>query len=194
LSALWNALGLVFAAELGDKTQLLTLAYATRFSTGVVVGGVAAAVMVLNALAVAAGSLLGRLPERAVGIGAGLLFIGFAVWTLLDREDEEDAEAHAEEEAEAEARRGRPGFVTVAGGFFVAELGDKTQLATAALAARGNPLAVWAGATLGMLAADGLAIVVGRIVGKRLPQDVLRYIAAALFAVFGVWLLVDAIT
>ena len=84
-------------------------------------------------------------------------------------------------------------FVTVAIAFFLAELGDKTMLATITLATQYGWFGTWVGSTVGMVAADALAILVGRMLGRHLPEKVIKYGAAALFAIFGIWLIVEAI-
>ncbi|MGH8777038.1 MAG: TMEM165/GDT1 family protein [Jiangellaceae bacterium] len=177
--------GVVFLAELGDKSQLMALTFATRYRPVLVLAGIAAATAVINAVSVGVGHGLGlALPTRLISLGAGLLFLGFAVWTLREHPQDDDVPV----------RSGTGSVVlTVGSAFLLAELGDKTMLATITLASQNGWAGTWLGATLGMLAAAALAIVVGRHLGKRMPEHIVRYAAAALFAVFGVWLLVDAL-
>ncbi|HXF71181.1 MAG TPA: TMEM165/GDT1 family protein, partial [Actinomycetota bacterium] len=142
------ALGVVFLAELGDKTQLVILGLAARNRAAPVVAGALAAYALTQGLSAAAGGALGAvLPERAVGVGAGLLFLAFAARTLRGREGADD-----------DARPRAAAALSVAVAVAVAELGDKTMLATAALAARQDPLATWLGGTAG-IALAGLAAV-----------------------------------
>jgi Ca2+/H+ antiporter, TMEM165/GDT1 family len=177
------AFGLVFVAELGDKTQLVALSLAARYRPLLVLVGLAIAHALAQGLAVLVGGLLGAaLPTTAISVGAGLLFLGFAAWTLRGEDDDDGEDAVA----------GRSVVLTVAATVFLAELGDKTMLASATLAAQGSPVLVWIGGTAGVVAAGAVAIVVGRAIGTRLPADTIRYVAAALFALFGLVLLADA--
>jgi Ca2+/H+ antiporter, TMEM165/GDT1 family len=109
---------------------------------------------------------------------AGLAFVAFGVWTL--RGDE-----LTEAEADKASRAVRSAFVAVAVAFFLAELGDKTMLATITLATREGWVGTWVGSTLGMVAADAIAIAVGAVLGRRLPEKVVRIGAAVLFFLFG---------
>lgn len=181
MESLFAALGLVFIAELGDKTQLVALGFGARYRLAPVLAGVVAAYAVTNLISVVIGGLLGAaLPTRAIGLGGGVLFLGFAVWTL--RSGDEDDE-------EAPEVGDRSVFMTVAVAMFVAELGDKTMLATATLAAQGNPVLVWIGATIGIILSGSLGVLVGRFFGARLPERATRIGSAALFAVFGLVLI-----
>ncbi len=183
MGSLLAALGIVFLAELGDKTQLVALGFGARHRLGPVLAGVALAYAATNLLSVVVGGLLGAaLPTRALGIGGGVLFIGFALWTLRDDDsDDDDAEA-------VPTGHGRV-VLSVAAAMFVAELGDKTMLATATLAAQGNPVLVWIGATIGIILSGSVGVLVGRATGARLPERTIRLGSSALFAVFGVALI-----
>ncbi|MCO8129173.1 TMEM165/GDT1 family protein [Acidimicrobiia bacterium EGI L10123] len=182
MGSLLAALGIVFLAELGDKTQLVALGFGARHRLGPVLAGVALAYAATNLLSVVVGGLLGAaLPTRALGLGGGVLFIGFALWSL--RADDDDEEGMA-----AATGHGRV-VLSVAAAMFVAELGDKTMLATATLAAQGNPVLVWVGATIGIIASGSVGVLVGRATGARLPEQTIRIGSAALFAVFGVALI-----
>jgi putative Ca2+/H+ antiporter (TMEM165/GDT1 family) len=159
----------------------------------------AIAYAVANLLAVVVGGLLGAaLPTRAIGLVGGVLFLGFAAWSLRNGTDDdgahgERADADADGSAVVGAEPSRPAravVVSVAVAVFVAELGDKTQLATATLAAQGPPVLVWIGATIGIIAAGAVGVVVGRFIGARLPERATRIGSAVLFAVFGVALIV----
>lgn len=183
MQSLLAALGLVFVAELGDKTQLVALGFGARHRLAPVLTGVVVAYMATNLLSVVVGGLLGAtLPTRAIGLAGGLLFLGFAAWTLTRGEGDDEDEA---------VRTGdRSVVLSVATAMFVAELGDKTMLATATLAAQGNPVLVWVGATIGIILAGALGVLLGRWFGARLPERATRIGSAVLFAVFGVVLLV----
>lgn len=185
LVAVGAAFGVVFLAELGDKTQLLALGFGARHSLRQVAIGLAIGYGLANVVATVVGAVLGAaLPERPIGIAAGILFLGFALWTLRgDADDDDDT---------GQAMRAGSVVMSVAVSIAIAEIGDKTQLATAALAARNEPIGTWIGATAGATAAGLVGAVFGQGIGRRLGDDVLRYGSAALFAVFGVVLLVTA--
>ncbi len=167
----------VTLAEMGDKTQLLAMAFAARFAPLTVLAAVLAATLVNHGLAVVTGRLLTTvIPMDVISLVASLSFVLFGLWTIrgdtLEGEDETG---------------GRFGpFMTVAIAFFVAELGDKTQLATISLAVRySQPVAVLLGTTTGMVIADALGIMVGIVLGKRLPDTAIRIISATVFVFFG---------
>lgn len=183
MGSLFAALGVVFLAELGDKTQLVALGFGARHRLGPVLVGVALAYAATNLLSVVVGGLLGAaLPTRALGLGGGIVFIGFALWSLRAEDDDDDETVGAPD-------RGRV-VVSVAAAMFVAALGDKTMLATATLAAQGNPVLVWVGATVGIILSGSVGVLIGRATGARLPERTIRLGSAALFAVFGVALIV----
>ncbi len=193
INAAAAAFGIVFLAEFGDKTQLVALGLGARYRLATVLAGITAAYAVTMAISVLGGALLGAtLPERAIALGGGLAFLGFALWTLLDRDGDDDGDDDAVIRRTA-TRTGRGALFSVIAAMVIAELGDKTMLATATLAAREYPLAVWIGGTLGITASGAIAVVVGRSLGDRLPRHAIRIGAAALFAVFGLWLLSEAI-
>lgn len=180
------SLGLVFLAELGDKSMLLAIAFAARYRPWPVVGGVAvAAIVMLGASSLAGAALGAALPERAVAIAGGLLFIAFGLLTLRG-DDEGDHE---------EALRLRRGSVLLAVSlaFLVAEFGDKTMIATLTLAGNQPAVPTWLGAALGMTLASGMAIALTTLVGARLPDRAVRLLAAGAFLLFGVLLLVSGI-
>lgn len=179
--------GWIFVAEMGDKSQLLALAFATRYRPVAVLLGITLATAIVHLLSVVVGGVVGAaLPTAAVNVVAGLAFFAFAVWTL--RGDRLDTD-----EVHRPPRRLGSAVLAVAAAFFVAELGDKTMLATVTLAAREGLFGTWLGSTLGMVAADALAIVAGIVLGARLPERVIRIGAAALFAVFGAVLVVEGL-
>jgi putative Ca2+/H+ antiporter (TMEM165/GDT1 family) len=179
------AFGLIFVAELGDKSQLVALWFSTRYRPLLVLAGVTTATLVVHLASVAIGVTVEELlPERVFLTVVALSFFVFAAWGIRgDTLDEEAAEKRL-------PFFGAFGLVTVS--FFLSELGDKTQLATISLAGNRNPVAVWLGSTFGMVAADALAIVVGRVLGTRLPARAIGYVAAALFVAFGLLTLWEA--
>lgn len=174
--------GIVFVAELGDKSQLMALTFATRFRAVPVLIGITVATAVVHLLSVALGAGLGAaLPTGWISLAAAVAFFGFGAWTLR-------GDVLTEEERARAQRGDRSAVVAVGVAFFLAELGDKTMLATITLATRYGWFGTWLGSTVGMVAADALAIVVGRMLGRRLPDRAIRYGAAALFAGCGIWL------
>jgi putative Ca2+/H+ antiporter (TMEM165/GDT1 family) len=183
VESLLIAFGLVFVAELGDKTQLVALSLAARYRPLPVLAGLALAHACTQGLSIAVGGAIGTaVPRAVVSAGAGLLFLAFAFWTLRNGDDDDPAIE----------LRGRAVVPAVAAAIFVAALGDKTMLTAATLAARGAPLLVWAGGTAGVVAAGAVAVAVGNLLGARLPAATIRRVAAALFALFGLLLLADA--
>lgn len=179
---------LVFVAELGDKSQLMTLAFAARYRLAPVVLGITAASAVVMGASVLVGAALGdALPTDAVTVLAGVAFLGVGAWTLRGEDDEGGEE-------DVGGRRSGSAFLAVAGAFLLAELGDKTMLATVSLATRHGLFGTWAGAALGMVAANLLAVAGGRALGTRLSARAVRLVAAALFLVFGAVLVVDGLT
>jgi Ca2+/H+ antiporter, TMEM165/GDT1 family len=190
VESLLASLGLVFVAELGDKTQLAALGFGARHRVGPVLAGVAIAYAVSNLLSVVVGGLLGvALPVRAIGLIGGVLFLCFAAWTLQQRDAEAGDDAAPDGEGGVAIDR-RSIVVSVAAAMFVAELGDKTMLATATLAAQGSPVLTWIGATVGIILSGALGVLLGRVLGARLPGRVTQLGSAALFALFGAVLLV----
>jgi putative Ca2+/H+ antiporter (TMEM165/GDT1 family) len=185
LSAALVSLGVVFVAELGDKSQLMTMTYALRHRWWVVLSGVAIAAFLVHGLSVTIGHFVGlTLPQRPIAFAAAIAFLLFAAWTWHgSRKGDDD-----EEVAVAESRYV---IFAVISSFVLAELGDKTMLATVALASDHNWAGVWIGATVGMVLADGVAIAVGALLHKRLPERFLHSLASVLFLLFGLWLLFD---
>jgi len=187
LAALVISFGVIFVAELGDKSQLMAMTFATRYRTLTVVIGITLATAVVHLVSVGVGYGLGAtLPTGWISLLAGVAFLAFAGWTLR-------GDSLSEEEKSKASRSQRSAVWAVAAAFFLAELGDKTMLATITLATQHGWVGVWIGSTIGMVAADALAIVVGRILGRRLPERAIRWGAAALFVIFGVWLIAEAV-
>lgn len=169
----------VALGEIGDKTQLLALLLAARFKRPVpIIVGIFAATLLNHSLAgLLGGWIRSAASPEALRLGLGVSFVAIALWALKpDRLDEK------------ERSYGRFGiFAVTFVAFFLAEIGDKTQLATVALAARFDSLpAVVAGTTLGMLLADVPAVVLAERLSLKVPTKVVRYVAAALFAAIGI--------
>lgn len=184
---LFLSFGIIFVAELGDKSQLMALAFAARYRPLPILAGITAATALVHGFSVAAGALLGAaLPTKAISVVAGIAFLAFAAWTLRgDRLDEEEA-SKADQSA-------RSAVIAAAVAFFLAELGDKTMLATITLATTEGLVGTWVGSTLGMVAADALAIIVGAQLGRRLPEKAIKVGAAILFVAFGLLLIIEGV-
>ncbi|WP_026449155.1 TMEM165/GDT1 family protein [Actinopolyspora mortivallis] len=178
----------IFLAELGDKSQLLAMSFATRYRIRHVLLGITLATAVVHALSVALGLGLGAaLPTDWIGIFVGVAFLGFAAWTV--RGDE----LYEEETGRTGRRAAGSALLAVGTAFLLAELGDKTMLATVTLATQHDWFGTWVGSTVGMVLADALAVVAGLTVSRYLPERLVRYGAAVLFAVFGTWLIVSGL-
>jgi putative Ca2+/H+ antiporter (TMEM165/GDT1 family) len=187
LSAFLVSFGIIFVAELGDKSQLMAMTFAARYPAVTILLAITAATALVHLFSVVLGAAVGAaLPTDVISVVAGLAFFGFAAWTL--RGDELD-----EEEANRASADTRSVFFTVGGAFFLAELGDKTMLATVTLATDNGLLGTWIGSTLGMVAADALAVLIGQQLGARLPERVVRIGAAVIFAVFGALLIAEGL-
>ena len=178
----------IFVAELGDKSQLMALTFATRFRPLPVLAGITAATALVHLVSVGIGYGLGAtLPTGWISLIAGLAFLFFGAWTLRGDKLTEDEKNKAE-------RSTGSAILAVGGAFFLAELGDKTMLATITLATQHGWFGTWLGSTIGMVAADALAILVGRLLGRHLPEKTIKYGAAVLFAICGLWLILEAVT
>jgi putative Ca2+/H+ antiporter (TMEM165/GDT1 family) len=169
---------LIFLAELGDKTQLAVMALCSRHPWRKVLLGTALAFTVLNCLAVGVGRFLTHLANPVwIQGGAGVLFCGFGLWTFF---------GNGEEDEEAKERQRKSLVWTSFLMIFVAELGDKTQLATAGMAARYDaPAAVFAGSTLALILVSGIGAVFGKNVLARLPERWVKAVSGCVFIVFG---------
>jgi putative Ca2+/H+ antiporter (TMEM165/GDT1 family) len=180
--------GVVFLAELPDKTALAGLVLGTRYRASYVFAGVAAAFALHVVLAVAAGSVLTLLPQQIVHAITGVLFLGGAAVLLMKKgEDEEEVR---KPENQSFWKVSGAGFMLI----LVAEFGDLTQIMTANLAARyDDPLSVGLGAVLALWAVAGLGIVGGKALMKRVPLKLITQIAALLMLGLGVWSLWEAI-
>ena len=166
----------VVLAEMGDKTQLLAMAFACKFRWQTVMWGVFVATAANHLLAAAAGSYLTTIvPLEFISIAAAASFIIFGLWTIRgDTLDDEDKKYHYGP------------FWTVTVAFFIAEMGDKTQLATISLAVKYNAIiTVWMGTTIGMLISNGFGIIVGNVMGKHIPERAIKWFSALIFIAFG---------
>ena len=181
-----QVIGMVFIAELGDKSQFLMIAMSSKYKMRDIIIGTAAAICTLNALAIVVGTLLGGiLPTAAIGLIAGLAFLCFAYMAVGNSGDEG---THL-----VLSGRGRGAVFTVFGTFFLAELGDKTQLTALTLAADSSASGVdieklwivFIGSSLALFAADALGIAVGYFLGKTIPSGVFSWISFGIFSVFG---------
>lgn len=183
MSALALAFAVVFVAEFGDKTQLLTLVLAARLGVRPVLAGVAIATAALSALSVVAGaSLRHALPAGAMTIAAGVTFCAVAVWVWR-------APGPADNDQTPPRHHGAGAVATAALTFLVSEIGDKTMIATIALAAGHPALAVWAGATLAVVAAEAVAVLVGKKMADHVASPLLRGATSGVFAATGIALL-----
>jgi putative Ca2+/H+ antiporter (TMEM165/GDT1 family) len=180
--------GVIFVAELPDKTALAALVLATKYRPLPVFFGAAIALAIQSAVAVGAGSLVALLPARPVHIGAGVVFLVSALLMWKRRSDEDPPTVGSEQSLSA--THFWKTLASVFGVVFLAEWGDLTQLATAAFAAREHaPWLVFWAATLALWAVTAIAVVVGRRTANVLAPEVTKRVAALLFAAIGVALL-----
>jgi len=168
---------LVVFAEMGDKTQLLAMAFAMKYSIYKVLLAIFLATLLSNAFAVTAGRLLTAvIPIDIITFVASLSFIFFGIWTIRgERFEEED-------------KRGSKfgPILTVGIAFFLAEMGDKTQLAAISLAVKYQDIfGVLMGTTIAMVVADAIGIIFGMVIHKRLSEEKIKWIAAVIFILFG---------
>ena len=186
MEAFWVSTGVVALAEIGDKTQLLAFILAARFKKPApIIAGILLATLINHGLAGALGAWITAVvsPEVLRWV-LGASFIGMAVWTLIPDEIED-------EETQVAQRFGVFGATLIT--FFLAEMGDKTQIATVAMAAHyATPVIVVLGTTLGMLIADVPAVFVGNKLADKIPMKLVHAIAAGVFAVLGVATLLGA--
>jgi putative Ca2+/H+ antiporter (TMEM165/GDT1 family) len=171
-----------FIAEMGDKTQLMLVALTSKYKLRDIILGTAAAILVLNGLAVLAGGLVGELiPEWLIKFIAALAFMYFAVTSLKKEDDEEE-----------DAAEKKIGFAPLAVfcTFFVAELGDKTQLTAITFGANeglSSAIIVWLGCSVGLFAADIIGMMVGYLLKSKTPDRLLNLMAFVIFAGFGIY-------
>jgi Ca2+/H+ antiporter, TMEM165/GDT1 family len=186
-SAFFLSFGVIFLAELGDKSQLMAMAFATRYRPLTVLAAVTIATLIVHAGSVLLGAAVAlALPTQAIQVAAGVAFLVFAAWTIRGDELGEAEQGRAK-------RTGRWALVTIGTAFFLAELGDKTMLATITLATTEEPIGTWLGSTAGMVAADAIAIAIGALMGARLPERAIKVFAAGAFVLFGVILIAQGL-
>ncbi|MFC6011716.1 TMEM165/GDT1 family protein [Nocardia lasii] len=180
--------GVIFLAELGDKSQLMALTFSLRYRWWVVLAGISVASVAVNLIAAGVGHFLGTaLPANAIAVVTALTLLAVGLWTLRDAlttsDDPEEVPA---------APNARNAFLVVISAFTLAELGDRTMFAAAALASNNSWLAVWIGSVAGMVAAGGLAILVGKLAGKHLPERGIAITSGLLFLFFAGKTILDA--
>jgi putative Ca2+/H+ antiporter (TMEM165/GDT1 family) len=181
------AFGAVFLGEMGDKSQLMALTFATKYRMRTVILGLVIAIGALIGLSVGVGAAVGNLlPTDWIRLAAAVMFIGFGLWGLKPEKDDDEDDGPIKER--------RTGLLTIVTAMFLAEFGDKTMLIAMGMGSSYNPWGVWIGGTAGMLAADLLAVFAGAWIAKRIPEKVIRYVSAGLFLVIGVLLGIEAVT
>jgi len=184
MNAFFVSAGLVAIAEIGDKTQLLALLLATRFrKPAPILFGILAATIANHLLAATVGAVAGAFLQGPwMKWVLGVAFLGFAAWALIpDKLEEKDDRA---------SRTAHSVFWATTVAFFFVEMGDKTQVATVALAARFQDIfLVAAGTTVGMMIANGPVVFIGEAAAAKLPLKWIRWAAAACFAAIGIWIL-----
>lgn len=201
------AFAAVFVAEMADKTQLATIALATRFRLATVLAGLALGSVAVMGLSAGVGAAAGAaLPTRAIGIGAGVAFVGVGLWMLVSgirarrASDDEELPVVDEPVPQGGEVSGGPGrrsgvgpSLVVAGTFIAAEIGDKTMLAALTLASKGNAVSVWIGGTAALFVVDAIAAALGDVLSRYLSPKVVTPIAGGLFLAAGGWMLWDSI-
>ena len=177
LAAFTAAFVLVVLAEMGDKTQFVAMTFAAKHNPFKVLLAIFLGTLANFTIVIVIGQLLIEVvPLDAVSLAASIAFIAFGIWTV-----------RPEKPATENVKESRFGLVATVGiAFFLAEFGDKTQLATLSLAVQfQSPLVVLAGATLAMIVADGIGIVIGVVFCRRIPQRALKWLSAIIFVLFG---------
>jgi len=186
LTTILSTFGLIFLAEIGDKSQLVCMTLAARHRHPPVLLGAVAAFLVLNTLAVVFGAGLAQwIPDYLLAISVAILFGVFGVKSILTTEQNND-------DGEAVEKPGHGIFVTTFLMLFLAEMGDKTQLAVAALAATLPPFAVWLGATLALIITSALGVWLGVTLLRRIPIHRLHQISGAFFLVLAAFAAIQA--
>ncbi|WP_227978944.1 TMEM165/GDT1 family protein [Nocardia spumae] len=190
IAAIVLSFGVLFLAELGDKSQLMALTFALRYRWWVVLGGITVASIAVNLIAVGVGHFLGAaLPTDVIALCTGVILLGVGIWTLWASRHEDSDEEPADT---GPAGPGRAFFIVISA-FLLAELGDRTMFATIALASNHSWPAVWIGSVAGMVAAGGLAIAIGISVGKHIPEQAIAVASGLLFLYIGAATLLGAL-
>lgn len=182
-----SAFFLIFLAEMGDKTQLLALAFSTKFTVKQVLTGVMIGSFFNHGIAIALASFISSLAsEGTIKIIASVMFLFFGLWSMkIEFEDEVDDE---------NSRLKLGPIFTVAFAFFLGELGDKTQLTAMTLGLDSiNPLITLLGTTTGMIAVSSIGILVGKLIGKKIPEVTMKLISSFVFLIFGITGLLGAV-
>ncbi|MDU5080842.1 hypothetical protein CIW83_12665 [Tissierella sp. P1] len=176
IKELFRAFLLVFAAEMGDKTQIIAMTFATQYKVKEVILGVIFGVVLNHGIAIILGRFISKVvPMNLIQIIAGIMFVIFGIMALKD--DEID---------EAENKKAFSPIITVALAFFIGELGDKTQLTAMTLSTEGNyPIFILMGTTLGMVATSGLGIFIGSKIGEKIPEVAIKIVSSIVFVFFG---------
>jgi Ca2+/H+ antiporter, TMEM165/GDT1 family len=169
-------------AEFGDKTQLLTMSLAAKYPMEKVIGGIFSATALLMFIAVLAGGVIQRfIPMIFVSILAGAYFIIYGLIIIAPAAKEEEKKEPGESNIGS-----KDPFWIVFASFFLAEIGDKTQIAAFALTAKyGSPVQIWIGATLGMMVANLFGIAIGNVLRSYLPEKIINYMTGIIFIIFG---------
>jgi putative Ca2+/H+ antiporter (TMEM165/GDT1 family) len=187
-----STFGLIFIAELPDKTALASLVLATQYPMRQVIFGAWLAFLIQTLVAVAAGSLLQLLPSQPVRLASG---VGFLIFAVIAARRDLEAEEHREEQRAVAVAQGRPPWMACFLVVFAAEWGDITQLATAALVAQtGQPVPVALGAVMALWSVTILASVAGARLGRYLPPRIVKWASVVLFAAVGVVVIVSVLT
>ncbi len=180
---------IISIAELGDKTQMLTLSFAVKYPMEKVIYGVSSAAAVLMFIAVLLGKIIQRfIPMILISIFAGAFFIIYGLTIVAPIPHEKGKEERKEPSVAS-----KDPFWIVFGSFFLAEIGDKTQLATFALAAKYSaPVQVWLGATLGLIIINLFGLLIGNMLKNFLPERVSSYLTGIVFIVIGIFIFLGA--
>lgn len=185
-----QALFFIFAAEMGDKTQILAMMFATKYKTSKVLLGIMIGSALNHGLAVIFGTLLGKvIPIYVLQIIAGVAFVGFAAWTLLVKEEDDENQDDLDSK-----KVSKSAILVVAMAFFLGELGgDKTQLTAITLSvSTAYPIIVLLGTVSGMIVTSGIGIFVGSKIGDKLPEALIKVVSSAIFLSFGILKLISS--
>ena len=179
----WKVLLTEFIAEMGDKTQLMLVAMTSKYKMKDILLGTGVAILILNGLAVLAGGLVSEvIPTWLIRLIAAGAFLFFAATTLKGEDDDEEEEVK-------DNGKGKIAALSVCSTFFVAELGDKTQLTAITFGANEGmeaALIVWLACSIGLFAADIIGMLVGYLLKNKMPEGVLNAVAFCIFSVFGI--------